>query len=245
MNPDRQHPWDLTPAEAILLQKQIGRQMEMVPVPEPVELVGGADVSYVRRWNLAFAAMVIFRITERTPEHISLEQIETKTHTLEIAYPYIPGLLVFREGPALEAVWNQLDHRPDLLFFDGAGIGHPRRDGLAAHLGWRWEVPGIGCAKSRLIGTHDEVGLTKGSTVPLMDKRTRIGDVVRTRTRVKPLFVSPGYHCNFTGAVRWTLWTTTKYKLPEPTRIADRITKWMVARHREEVTAGQGNGSGQ
>jgi len=245
VKPDRRHPWDLTPAEAILLQKQVGREIAAAPLPDPIEIVGGADVSYVRRWNRAFAAIVIFRITERTSAQVSLEEIEIKTHTMEITYPYIPGLLVFREGPALEAVWERLDHRPDLVFFDGAGIGHPRRDGLAAHLGWRWQVPGIGCAKSRLIGTHDEVGLTKGSTAPLMDKRTRIGDVVRTRTRVKPLFVSPGYHCNFKEAVQWTLRTTTKYKLPEPTRIADQVTKRLVARHREAVASEHGNGSGR
>ena len=143
----------------------------------------------------------------------------------KIQYPYIPGLLVFREGPALEAAWSHLNIRPNLILFDGAGIAHPRRCGLAIHLGWRWDTPALGCAKSRLIGKTEEVELDKGSTAPLFEKNTRIGTVVRTRTRVKPLYVSPGYRTNFEQSIWWTLKLSTKYRLPEPIRLADHQTK--------------------
>jgi len=228
VNPQRDHHWDLTPAEGIHLQEQISEMIEHAPVPDPVATVAGADVAYVRRWNRAFAALAVFRVTGRDNGRVELELAETRTASMEIRYPYIPGLLVFREGPALEKVWEQILTRPDLIIFDGAGIAHQRRCGLAAHLGWRWGISGIGCAKSRLIGRHEEVGSQKGDRVPLMDKHTQVGHVVRTRSHVKPLYVSPGYRMDFSHAVDWTLKTTTRYKLPEPTRIADQITKKMV-----------------
>lgn len=233
MNLDRNHPWDLTPAEAIHLQEHISEVIDLSPTPDPIEVIGGADVSYVRRWNRAFAAIAIFQVTSREDGRIELEHTESGTHSMAIQYPYIPGLLVFREGPVLEKVWEQIRTKPDLIMFDGAGIAHQRRCGLAAHLGWRWMVPGIGCAKTRLIGSHDEVGPHKGDRVPLMDKQTQIGHVVRTRSNVKPLYVSPGHRTDFSLAVDWTLKTTTKYKLPEPTRIADHITKQLVREYQE------------
>ncbi len=233
MNPDRNHPWDLTPAEAIHLQEHIGEAIVLSPTPAPAEVIGGADVSYVRRWNRAFAAIAIFQVICRENGRVELELAESRTHSMAIQYPYIPGLLVFREGPVLEKVWEQVRTKPDLLMFDGAGIAHQRRCGLAAHLGWRWQVPGIGCAKSRLIGSHEVVGTQKGDRVPLMDKQTQIGHVVRTRSHVKPLYVSPGHRTNFSLAVDWTLKTTTRYKLPEPTRIADHITKRLVREYQE------------
>jgi len=228
VTPDRDHPWDLTPAEAIHLQQNIREQIELRWDNHPVHRIGGADVSYVRRWNKAFAVIKIFECHQNGADEISLEEIESKSAELEIQYPYIPGLLTFREGPALEAVWNQLEHTPDLLIFDGAGIAHPRQCGLAAHLGWRWDVPAFGCAKSRLFGQAAEVGKHKGNVSPLMHKKTQIGYVVRTRTRVKPLWVSPGHRTTLNISREWTLKTVTQYKLPEPTRLADHATKMMV-----------------
>ncbi len=228
MSPDKNHPWDLTPAEAIHLQEAIRNQIVLRWDNHPIRLIGGADVSYVRRWNTAFAVIKIFKVHQDDEGHCSLEEIETETAEQEIQYPYIPGLLTFREGPALETVWNHLNYKPDLLIFDGAGIAHPRQCGLAAHLGWRWNVPAFGCAKSRLFGTADEVGIKKGAATPLMYKKTQIGYVVRTRSRVKPMYVSPGYLTTLDTARDWTLKTVTRYKLPEPTRLADLETKRLV-----------------
>lgn len=234
MTPDRDHPWDLTPAEAIHLQQSIREQVELRWDDRPVHLIGGADVSYVRRWNKAFAVIKIFTCHRNETNDVSLEEIESKSATMEIQYPYIPGLLTFREGPALEAVWNQLEHKPDLLIFDGAGIAHPRQCGLAAHLGWRWNVSAFGCAKSRLFGQAAEVGKHKGDVSPLLYKKTQIGYVVRTRTRVKPLWVSPGHMTTLDISREWTLKTVTHYKLPEPTRLADHATKMMVQDIKEQ-----------
>lgn len=227
MSVNRNHPWDLSPADAIHLQQEIREEIRIEWQDPAIRILGGADVSYIRRWNRAFAVICLFEV-EQTAQSLELHLADTFTTSKEIAYPYIPGLLTFREGPALEAVWKQIERKPDLLIFDGAGIAHPRRCGLAAHLGWRWDVPAIGCAKSRLIGDADDVGVEKGQRVPLWDKKTQIGHVVRTRTRVKPLYVSPGHKTDFSAAVRWTLQTTTKYKMPEPTRLADKETKRLV-----------------
>lgn len=227
MSVSRNHPWDLTPADAINLQQELREKIALTWKEKQVRVIAGADVSYVRRWNRAFAVICLFSV-ERRPGEVKLKLQETHSASMEIVYPYIPGLLVFREGPALEAVWRQIDTKPDLILFDGAGIAHPRHCGLAAHLGWRWDTPAIGCAKSRLIGDYPPVGIKKGSRVPLRDKKTQIGNVVRTRSRVKPMFVSPGHKTNFTIAVQWTLETTSRYKMPEPTRIADKKTKALV-----------------
>lgn len=238
MIPPRDHSWDLTPAEAIHLQEEISEQVHLGWDGRRIDLIGGADVSYVRSWNRAFASILVFRIeSDNHHGEVALREIERGSTSQEICYPYIPGLLVFREGPALEEVWHGLRHKPDLLLFDGAGIAHPRRCGLAAHLGWRWQIPAIGCAKSRLIGTAEEVKPEKGARTPLYEKKTRIGDVVRTRTRVKPLYVSPGHLTDFEVAVNWTLRTALKYKLPEPTRQADLLTRELKESFRRQLSS--------
>jgi len=239
--PAKDHPWDLSPADAIHLQEEIQGEIDLSWDDRAVELIAGADVSYMRRWNRAFASIIVFRVVRGERSSISLEEVECRSASVAIQYPYIPGLLAFREGPALEGVWNQLHHQPDLLIFDGAGIAHPRRCGLAAHLGWRWDTPAIGCAKSRLIGESEEVSARKGETVPLFEKQTRIGSVVRTRTRVKPVYVSPGHRTDFNVAVDWTLRTVTRYKMPEPTRQADKATRRQVESYRE-VQEGENEG---
>lgn len=226
MNVSTDHDWDLTPAEGIYLQKAINKQVDFgPPFDDDVDLVAGADVSYMRKYERAFASIKVFEIQKTSAGELHLDLADESSAQQKIQYPYIPGLLVFREGPALEEAWRQLETKPDLLLFDGAGIAHPRRCGLAIHLGWRWDTPALGCAKSRLIGKAEEVELDKGSTAPLFDKNTRIGTVVRTRTRVKPLYVSPGYRTSFEQSIRWTLTLATTYRLPEPIRQADHQTK--------------------
>jgi len=150
----------------------------------------------------------------------SFELIETVSASLDVTFPYIPGLLSFREAPVCLAAVEKLEHEPDVLMIDGQGIAHPRRLGLAAHLGLFLDKPAIGCAKSRLTGTFEEPALEKGAHTPLYDGDEVIGAVVRTRTNVKPLFISVGHRCRLEDAIDLTLACATKYRLPEPTRLA-------------------------
>jgi len=150
----------------------------------------------------------------------SFELVETATASAKLTFPYIPGLLSFREAPACLAAVKKLKSEPDVLLIDGQGIAHPRRLGLAAHLGLFLDKPTIGCAKSRLIGTFEPPGIEKGQHTPLRDGDEIIGAVVRTRRNVKPLFISVGNRCRLEDAIRLTLACATKYRLPEPTRLA-------------------------
>jgi len=139
-----------------------------------------------------------------------------------VTFPYLPGYLAFREGPAILAAAQKLRLRPDLWLFDGQGIAHPRGMGLAAHLGVLLDVPSVGCAKSRLMGQHREPGVERGSWVPLMANGEQIGAVVRTRTGVRPLYVSVGHRISLGAAVRWVL-GSCRYRVPEPIRFAERL----------------------
>ncbi len=155
-----------------------------------------------------------------------LTLVETATAQLPLRFPYVPGLLSFREIPVCLEAAGKLKQWPDLWLIDGQGIAHPRRMGLASHLGLFLNTPTIGCAKSRLIGTHAEPGPNKGDFAWLYDKEDKIGTVLRTRDAVKPLFISPGHRCSFENAIDYTLACTTKYRLPEPTRLAHQtVTK--------------------
>ena len=151
---------------------------------------------------------------------VSFELVETVTASAKLTFPYIPGLLSFREAPACLAAVRKLTSKPDLFLIDGQGIAHPRRLGLAAHLGLFLDKPTVGCAKSRLTGTFDEPAPEKGASSSLYDGEEVIGAVVRTRSNVKPLFISVGHRCRLEDAIRLTLACTTKYRLPEPTRLA-------------------------
>ncbi|MCK4564465.1 MAG: deoxyribonuclease V, partial [Verrucomicrobia bacterium] len=153
----------------------------------------------------------------------SLEVIETAIARRPTTFPYIPGLLSFREIPAILQAMLKLETVPDLLLCDGQGIAHPRRFGIAAHLGLLVDIPSIGVAKSRLAGIHDDVPKEKGSHVPLMDKGEQIGVVLRTRTNVKPLYVSPGHRIGIDSAMKFVMACTTKYRLPETTRWAHKL----------------------
>ncbi len=154
------------------------------------------------------------------PGRFEFEHVETVTAQQETRFPYIPGLLSFREAPVcLEAV-AKLGQPPDLFMIDGQGVAHPRRLGLASHLGLFFDKPTIGCAKSRLIGKFEEPGAERGAWSPLRDGEETIGAVVRTRSRVKPVFVSVGHKCTLEDAIRITLACATRYRIPEPTRLA-------------------------
>lgn len=214
MAPVLTHPWDLSPVQARALQEQLATRVRVQPLREPVRWVAGVDVSV--KGTLARAAVVLLSFPALEPE-------EAVTAERPIAFPYVPGLLAFREGPAVLAALERLNGRPDLLIFDAQGVAHPRRMGLATHLGVLLDRPAVGCAKSRLCGEHDEPRPERGSWVPLSDGGEVIGAVVRTRERVRPVFVSVGHRVTLEDAIGMVLRCCTRYRLPEPTRWAHRV----------------------
>jgi deoxyribonuclease V len=207
------HRWDLSPQDAIALQRELaGRVVTDMP-SEECRLMAGADVSYDRFSSLFFAGVVVLRTDD-------LSVVERRAARAESPFPYIPGLLSFREAPVVLEAFARLQCRPDALMCDGQGIAHQRRLGLASHLGLWLDLPSIGCAKSRLIGTYREPAPEAGSRSPLMDRGEIVGSVVRTRTGVKPVYVSAGHRIDLDSAVRWVLATCRRYRIPEPTRLA-------------------------
>jgi deoxyribonuclease V len=214
VSPDSKlHSWDLDPAQARALQRELATRVDTTRVLSPFETVGGADVSYNKFDPQLHAAVVVLRAD-------TLDLIERSGVVAEATFPYVPGLLSFREAPAVIAAFRKLKVRPDILICDGQGIAHPRRLGLASHLGLWLELPTIGCAKSWLFGKYQEPGPERGAWCPLSDGDETIGAVLRTRSRVKPLYVSPGHLCDLDGAIAAVLATSRTYRLPFPTRLA-------------------------
>jgi len=220
------HEWDLSYAEARAVQTRLAGKVRFERLRKQPEIVAGLDCAFTEGGRRIVAAVVVLRrVAASIPitsglGMASFDLIETASASMDVTFPYIPGLLSFREAPACLAAVAKLESKPDLFLIDGQGIAHPRRLGLAAHLGLFLDRPTIGCAKSRLIGTFEEPGTAKGAHSPLYDGDEVIGAVVRTRTKVKPLFVSVGNRCRLEDAIALTLACTTKYRLPEPTRLA-------------------------
>lgn len=208
------HRWDLDTAAARTLQTELAGRVVADRALGPYQTVGGADVSFNKWSSTLYAAVVVLRAD-------TLEPIERSGVVAEATFPYVPGLLSFREAPAVIEAFEGLSTRPDILICDGQGIAHPRRLGLASHLGLWLGIPTIGCAKSRLYGDHDEPGSTRGDWTPLTEREGQtIGAVLRTRDRVKPLFVSPGHLCDLDGAIAAVLSATRGVRLPATTRFA-------------------------
>jgi deoxyribonuclease V len=218
------HEWDLSYSEARQVQTRLAGQVRFERLEKEPEFVAGLDCAFGDGGKRVFAAVVVLRrVAASTPKALgmaSFELIDVADASMDVTFPYVPGLLSFREAPACLAAVAKLEREPDVFLVDGQGIAHPRRLGLASHLGLFLDRPTIGCAKSRLIGTFDEPAAEKGSHSPLYDGDEVIGAVVRTRTKVKPLFISVGHRCRLDDAIRLTLFCTTKYRLPEPTRLA-------------------------
>ena len=182
----RRHRWDVDYKHAVAIQERLRERVSRKGAPRSVRLVAGADVSYDRSDNRFYAAVIVMRLPEL--------DITEEAHTSGAAtFPYIPGLLTFREGPILTRAFEKLESRPDLVIFDGQGVAHPRGFGLAAHMGLLIDVPSIGCAKSRLCGEHADVPKAVGSSSKLCYNGRTVGLVVRTRRNVKPVFVSVGH----------------------------------------------------
>jgi deoxyribonuclease V len=219
----RLHDWDLTPREAIELQRELaGRIVRDTPVPS-CRLIAGADVSYNLRSPVLYAGVVTLSLPD-------LEIVERQGLVAETTFPYVPGLLSFREVPVVLQAFAKLKHVPDAIACDGQGFAHPRRMGLACHLGLFLNVPTFGCAKSRLIGKHGELPLEAGSQAELRDGDDVVGMVVRTRARVQPIYVSVGHRIDLPSAVHWALATTAGYRIPEPTRQAHLFVNEMRQR---------------
>ena len=183
-----------------------------------IDTVAGLDVAYDRQDNRATAAIVVLRADD-------LSVVETRTLDTAIRFPYIPGLLSFRELPAICALLQQVTVIPDLLICDGQGIAHPRRFGLACHLGVMFDVPAIGCAKTPLLGAVGEPGLARGDSAALLDRGDTVGCALRTRSGVKPVYVSPGHRISVASACEWVLKLAPRFRLPEPLRLADQAAR--------------------
>lgn len=208
------HRWDLGYAEAVAVQEQMRAMVELRPLSlRRIRYVAGSDLAVSKRLDCLVAAVVVMSFPD-------LDVVETRTVSSPLAFPYIPGLLSFREIPALIECLKQVRTRFDVMLCDAHGIAHPRGLGLASHLGVLIDTPTVGCAKSRLIGEHDDPGTSRGDYSSLTFKGKRIGSVLRTRDRVNPLFISPGHFTDQASARRITLACLTRYRLPEPTRLA-------------------------
>jgi deoxyribonuclease V len=214
VRPKRRHRWDLTPREAIALQKRMRSRLILHGGPRAPRLVAGADVAYSKETGRCFAAVVVLSLS-------NLEVVEEATAEAPIRFPYVPGLLSFREGPAVLAAFAKLSHRPDFIIFDAHGFAHPRRFGLASHLGYLLDIPSVGCAKSILVGQHGALGLKAGSIAWLIDRGERIGAALRTQTGVRPVYISIGHCVSLRAAIRLARTATGKFRVPEPTRLAD------------------------
>jgi len=217
MCPTDLHSWELTPEEAGKVQSELRERIVLTWDDRVINTVGGVDVAI--QGKIARAALVILRYPELTP-------LESVTAEVPLVFPYIPGLLSFREGPAVLAVWEQVEVKPDLLMFDGQGIAHPRGMGLAAQMGLWLDTPSIGVAKSRLYGRHDLVGQERGDCAALYDihQPDRIlGMVLRSRLNTKPLYISPGHLIDIAHSVEFVLNCCRTYRLPEPTRWAHKV----------------------
>lgn len=220
VKPRISHPWNVTYQEAVAIQELLRKKVNCKTsiklkkkLVSPDLLIAGADISYNLRSPLLYAAVVVMRLGE-------LEPLEVIGHRGRATFPYVPGLLSFREIPVLLEAMTKVKSRPDVLLCDGQGLAHPRRFGLASHLGVLLDVPTIGCAKSRLIGAFREPGLKKGSSTMLREGHDIIGRVVRTRNGVKPLYISTGHRIALDDAVKLALKCSRRYRIPEPVRQA-------------------------
>lgn len=212
------HDWEMSCREAVALQRELaGRVAPEDRLPAELRWVAGVDVSYEKHGELFFAAVVVLALPD-------LETVEEASAVGRVTFPYVPGLLSFRELPVVLEAFRTLRAVPDAVLVDGQGIAHPRRLGLASHLGLWLGLPTVGCAKSRLCGEHREPGRRRGDGVPLLLEGERVGTVLTTRDGVKPLYVSPGHLTDVAAAERLTLACGGRYRMPEPTRLAHLLS---------------------
>jgi len=207
------HGWKVSIPQALDIQKRLEAMVSKVNQVTAPRFIAGVDISVNRAQGMGTGAVVVLDYPE-------LRLVETRVVSGELSLPYVPGLLSFRELPLILAACEKLTVTPDLILVDGQGIAHPRRVGLASHLGLFLDTPTIGCAKSRLCGSHEVPGIEPGSYVELVDRGETIGAVLRTKLGVKPVYVSIGHKVDFQTAIHWVLACCRGYRLPEPTRFA-------------------------
>ena len=216
LTPAHEHPWDLTPAAARALQAELAARVEPRDRFGAIELVAGIDVGFEQGGTLTRAAVAVLRLPDLAPVDEAIARRLT-------VFPYVPGLLSFREIPAALDALAALRTEPQLLLCDGHGLAHPRRFGLACHLGWILDVPCIGVAKSRLLGSFDPPAQRRGAAAPLVDQGEVVGAALRSRVGVKPVFVSIGHRVTLDSAIALSMACIGRYRVPETTRHAHRL----------------------
>ena len=214
------HDWDLTPREAIKIQEQMRSLVQIEPLAREIHTIAGADLSYNKFSQTIYTGIVVLSFPD-------LQIVESAGVCSTTKFPYVPGLLSFRETPSLLEAWDSLKTKPDLLMLDGQGFAHPRRFGLACHVGVILEVPTIGCAKSILLGDFAELAPEQGSQSPLLDHGETIGVALRTKRRVAPVYVSIGHLIDLPSAVEMVKRSVGRYRQPEPTRQAHLLVNRM------------------
>lgn len=203
----------MTPREAIELQKSLRERVRLQPLKKEIKTIAGADISFNKFSTVLYAGIVVMSLP-------SLEVFEEVGVVSETKFPYVPGLLSFRESPSVLEAWAKLKVEPDAVMFDGQGIAHPRRVGIASHVGLIINRPTLGCAKSVLVGKYEEPEAERGKWTELVDKGEVVGAALRTKTNVQPIFVSPGHLIDLESAIKLTLACDGGYRQPEPTRRA-------------------------
>jgi deoxyribonuclease V len=217
---DVRHSWKLSVPEAIELQKELAAEVSpRDDLKEPIKYVAGIDLGYEEATNTSRAVVVVLKFPE-------LELVEQSEAILPIQFPYVPGLLSFRETPVALAALENLKQFPDLILCDGQGLAHPRRFGIACHIGILADVPTIGVAKSVLVGKYENLGEERGSTAPMIHRKEQVGVALRTRDKVQPVYVSVGHKISLPTAIDYVLRCAPKYRLPETTRLADKLASF-------------------
>jgi deoxyribonuclease V len=216
MNYNPLHSWDITPTEAVALQQQMRQQVRIEPLAKPVQTIAGCDISFNKFEETVYAGIVVLSL----PDLTVVDEVGVISRA---NFPYVPGLLSFREAPALLEAWEKLQTPPDAVMFDGQGIAHPRRIGIASHIGLFIERPSFGCAKSVLVGKYDEPAPERGNWSPMKHYGDVIGAALRTKDRTNPVYVSPGHLIDLPAAIELTLACHGGYRIPEPTRRAHNL----------------------
>jgi len=232
MKVERLHDWQVSVAQAMDIQRELAKQVSMTGRTTAPRYIAGVDIS-APRTGVATAAVVVLSYHE-------LELVETRVVSDRLNLAYIPGLLSFRESPLILSACQLLAITPDLILVDGQGVAHPRRIGLASHLGLLLDTPTIGCAKSRLCGEHDMPGNEPGSYTDLLDGDEVIGAVLRTRSGVKPIYVSVGHKIDLESAIHWVLECCRGFRLPEPTRLAHLAAGGNLKSRESKIVYGAG-----
>jgi deoxyribonuclease V len=221
--PPAPHGWSISPGEAVQIQKKLAAQVRPVPSPGPFRFLAGVDMSISRDGSYGIAGAVVWDCRKRIV-------VERKSARWKLTLPYIPGLLSFREAPPVLAALRKLEQIPDALLCDGHGLAHPRRLGMACHIGLITGIPTLGCAKSLFVGDYREPGRKRGCRTALKHRGERVGTVLRTRDGVKPVFISIGHLLDLPAAEKLAMASGKGYRLPEPTRLADQ---WVAVLKRE------------